>query len=166
MHGYKGRAPHIIYQRTFTSHWASFLDFLPSSQHLNSLSHERSGRVGFQSETMDITHKPPPQDASVSTSDILVNSFPSPLPLPCRRMTLRRRRTKRRGRRRPSTMMKMRRKKRCAGYDGILLALYPLRYPCACSGSIKFVHLHCLLRWLNYSNARQYEVMLSLFSSA
>lgn len=34
----------------------------------------------------------------------------------------------------------------------------PLRYPCACSGSIKFVHQDCLLQWLNHSNARQCEV--------
>lgn len=43
----------------------------------------------------------------------------------------------------------------------------PLRYPCACSGSIKFVHQDCLLQWLNHSNARQCEVCsdfdLSLF---
>ena len=38
----------------------------------------------------------------------------------------------------------------------------PLRYPCACSGSIKFVHQDCLLQWLNHSNARQCEVC-SLF---
>ncbi|KAL9231721.1 hypothetical protein vseg_006912 [Gypsophila vaccaria] len=34
----------------------------------------------------------------------------------------------------------------------------PLRYPCACSGSIKFVHQDCLLQWLNHSNARHCEV--------
>ncbi|KAI3863706.1 hypothetical protein MKW98_031298 [Papaver atlanticum] len=33
----------------------------------------------------------------------------------------------------------------------------PLKYPCACSGSIKFVHQDCLLQWLNYSNARRCE---------
>ncbi|KAF5179027.1 E3 ubiquitin-protein ligase march6, partial [Thalictrum thalictroides] len=33
----------------------------------------------------------------------------------------------------------------------------PLRYPCACSGSIKFVHQDCLLQWLNHSNARKCE---------
>ena len=38
----------------------------------------------------------------------------------------------------------------------------PLRYPCACSGSIKYVHQDCLLQWLNHSNARQCEVRLSL----
>ena len=38
----------------------------------------------------------------------------------------------------------------------------PLRYPCACSGSIKYVHQDCLLQWLNHSNARQCEVLLSL----
>ena len=35
---------------------------------------------------------------------------------------------------------------------------HPLRYPCACSGSIKYVHQECLLQWLNHSNARQCEV--------
>lgn len=39
----------------------------------------------------------------------------------------------------------------------------PLRYPCACSGSIKFVHQDCLLQWLNHSNARQCEVLPSSF---
>lgn len=34
----------------------------------------------------------------------------------------------------------------------------PLRYPCACSGSIKYVHQECLLQWLNHSNSRQCEV--------
>lgn len=38
----------------------------------------------------------------------------------------------------------------------------PLRYPCACSGSIKYVHQDCLLQWLNHSNARQCEVSLFL----
>ncbi|KAI3704054.1 hypothetical protein L1987_74261 [Smallanthus sonchifolius] len=40
----------------------------------------------------------------------------------------------------------------------------PLRYPCACSGSIKFVHQDCLLQWLNQSNARQCEVCKHPFS--
>lgn len=40
----------------------------------------------------------------------------------------------------------------------------PLRYPCACSGSIKFVHQDCLLQWLNHSNARQCEVCKHPFS--
>ncbi|KAJ4898989.1 putative E3 ubiquitin ligase SUD1 [Raphanus sativus] len=31
----------------------------------------------------------------------------------------------------------------------------PLRYPCACSGSIKFVHEDCLLHWLTYSRSRR-----------
>ncbi|KAI3827981.1 hypothetical protein L1987_02070 [Smallanthus sonchifolius] len=39
-----------------------------------------------------------------------------------------------------------------------------LRYPCACSGSIKFVHQDCLLQWLNHSNARQCEVCKHPFS--
>ncbi|KAJ7294226.1 hypothetical protein O6H91_Y272000 [Diphasiastrum complanatum] len=34
----------------------------------------------------------------------------------------------------------------------------PLFYPCACSGSIKYVHQDCLLQWLNHSHARQCEV--------
>ncbi|GLT60425.1 hypothetical protein SLA2020_331920 [Shorea laevis] len=40
----------------------------------------------------------------------------------------------------------------------------PLRYPCACSGSIKFVHQDCLLQWLSHSNARQCEVCKLAFS--
>lgn len=40
----------------------------------------------------------------------------------------------------------------------------PLRYPCACSGSIKFVHQDCLLQWLSHSNARQCEVCKHAFS--
>lgn len=40
----------------------------------------------------------------------------------------------------------------------------PLRYPCACSGSIKFVHQDCLLQWLNHSNARQCEVCKHAFA--
>ncbi|KAL3515296.1 hypothetical protein ACH5RR_022198 [Cinchona calisaya] len=40
----------------------------------------------------------------------------------------------------------------------------PLRYPCACSGSIKFVHQDCLLQWLNHSNARTCEVCKHPFS--
>lgn len=39
-------------------------------------------------------------------------------------------------------------------------AEHPLRYPCACSGSIKYVHQDCLLQWLNHSNARQCEVLI------
>ncbi|KAI3835127.1 hypothetical protein MKX03_019753 [Papaver bracteatum] len=40
----------------------------------------------------------------------------------------------------------------------------PLKCPCACSGSIKFVHQECLLQWLNYSNARQCEICRYPFS--
>ncbi|KAF9601697.1 hypothetical protein IFM89_022117 [Coptis chinensis] len=40
----------------------------------------------------------------------------------------------------------------------------PLRYPCACSGSIKFVHQDCLLQWLNHSNKRTCEVCKHPFS--
>eukprot|EP01018_Ginkgo_biloba_P024620 Gb_37944 [translate_table: standard] len=40
----------------------------------------------------------------------------------------------------------------------------PLYYPCACSGSIKYVHQECLLQWLNHSNARQCEVCKHAFS--
>ncbi|KAG9451724.1 hypothetical protein H6P81_004628 [Aristolochia fimbriata] len=40
----------------------------------------------------------------------------------------------------------------------------PLRFPCACSGSIKYVHQDCLLQWLNHSNARSCEVCKYAFS--
>ncbi|CAM6094443.1 unnamed protein product [Calypogeia fissa] len=40
----------------------------------------------------------------------------------------------------------------------------PLYYPCACSGSIKYVHQDCLLQWLNHSNARQCEVCKHAFA--
>ncbi|KAI3952901.1 hypothetical protein MKW92_046949 [Papaver armeniacum] len=40
----------------------------------------------------------------------------------------------------------------------------PLRQPCACSGSIKFVHQDCLLQWLKYSKARRCEVCRYPFS--
>nr|AID60082.1 zinc finger protein 3A [Brassica napus] len=40
----------------------------------------------------------------------------------------------------------------------------PLQYPCACRGSIKFVHQDCLLQWLNYSKAHQCEVSLLLLN--
>ncbi|CAN7082263.1 unnamed protein product [Brassica oleracea var. botrytis] len=40
----------------------------------------------------------------------------------------------------------------------------PLRYPCACSGSIKFVHEGCLLQWLSFSKARHCEVCKHSFS--
>ncbi|KAL3696408.1 hypothetical protein R1sor_010484 [Riccia sorocarpa] len=40
----------------------------------------------------------------------------------------------------------------------------PLYYPCACSGSIKYVHQDCLLQWLSHSNARQCEVCKHAFS--
>ncbi|CAH8329433.1 unnamed protein product [Eruca vesicaria subsp. sativa] len=40
----------------------------------------------------------------------------------------------------------------------------PLRYPCACSGSIKFVHEDCLLQWLSYCKARHCEVCKESFS--
>ncbi|CAM8994149.1 unnamed protein product [Rhodiola kirilowii] len=40
----------------------------------------------------------------------------------------------------------------------------PLRYPCVCSGSIKYVHQDCLLQWLNHSNNRQCEVCKHAFS--
>ncbi|KAH7425122.1 hypothetical protein KP509_11G040700 [Ceratopteris richardii] len=42
---------------------------------------------------------------------------------------------------------------RTAGENGS-----PLYYPCACNGSIKYVHQDCLLQWLSHSNARQCEV--------
>ncbi|CAK9266883.1 unnamed protein product [Sphagnum jensenii] len=40
----------------------------------------------------------------------------------------------------------------------------PLYYPCACSGSIKYVHQECLVQWLNHSKARQCEVCKHPFS--
>ncbi|XP_077228683.1 putative E3 ubiquitin ligase SUD1 isoform X2 [Tasmannia lanceolata] len=40
----------------------------------------------------------------------------------------------------------------------------PLRYPCACNGTIKFVHQECLLQWLNHSNAKKCEVCKHTFS--
>lgn len=38
----------------------------------------------------------------------------------------------------------------------------PLYFPCACSGSIKYVHQECLLQWLSHSNARQCEVTIKM----
>ncbi|XP_013624900.1 PREDICTED: probable E3 ubiquitin ligase SUD1 [Brassica oleracea var. oleracea] len=40
----------------------------------------------------------------------------------------------------------------------------PLQYPCACRGSIKFVHQDCLLQWLSYSKAHRCEVCKHHFS--
>eukprot|EP00249_Psilotum_nudum_P023520 c28905_g1_i2 orf=77-3538(+) len=40
----------------------------------------------------------------------------------------------------------------------------PLYFPCACSGSIKYVHQDCLLQWINHSNARQCEVCKHSFA--
>ena len=40
----------------------------------------------------------------------------------------------------------------------------PLQYPCACRGSIKFVHQDCLLQWLSYSKAHRCEVSLLLLN--
>nr|VDD48234.1 unnamed protein product [Brassica oleracea] len=34
----------------------------------------------------------------------------------------------------------------------------PLRYPCACRGSIKYVHQECLRLWLNRRGYKQCEV--------
>ncbi|XP_024387636.1 probable E3 ubiquitin ligase SUD1 isoform X3 [Physcomitrium patens] len=39
----------------------------------------------------------------------------------------------------------------------------PLYFPCACNGSIKFVHEECLLQWLNHSHAHQCEVCKQAF---
>ncbi|KAL0799141.1 hypothetical protein Bca101_054316 [Brassica carinata] len=39
-----------------------------------------------------------------------------------------------------------------------------LQYPCACSGSIKFVHQDCLLQWLDYRKAHRCEVCKHRFS--
>eukprot|EP00976_Prorocentrum_cordatum_P075145 1181802-Prorocentrum_minimum.AAC.1 len=33
----------------------------------------------------------------------------------------------------------------------------PLHYPCACSGSIKYVHQDCLLQWLRHSSSHTCE---------
>ncbi|RVX21079.1 putative E3 ubiquitin ligase SUD1 [Vitis vinifera] len=38
----------------------------------------------------------------------------------------------------------------------------PLYYPCACRGSIKFVHEDCLLQWLDRSKTRRCEVQPSI----
>ncbi|KAH8950975.1 hypothetical protein BDL97_09G000200 [Sphagnum fallax] len=35
----------------------------------------------------------------------------------------------------------------------------PLYYPCACSGSVEYVHQECLLQWFNHSNVRQCEII-------
>jgi E3 ubiquitin-protein ligase MARCH6 len=35
----------------------------------------------------------------------------------------------------------------------------PLRRPCACSGTIKFVHEDCQFRWLNFSGRHRCEVL-------
>ncbi|KFK29880.1 hypothetical protein AALP_AA7G191100 [Arabis alpina] len=40
----------------------------------------------------------------------------------------------------------------------------PLRYPCACRGSIKFVHQECLLLWLNRRGYKQCEVCKRSYS--
>lgn len=36
----------------------------------------------------------------------------------------------------------------------------PLRYPCACRGSIKFVHEECLRLWLNRRGNKKCEVIV------
>mmetsp|Transcript_44216 Transcript_44216/g.84534 ORF Transcript_44216/g.84534 Transcript_44216/m.84534 type:complete len:1376 (+) Transcript_44216:118-4245(+) len=40
----------------------------------------------------------------------------------------------------------------------------PLHYPCACSGSIKYVHQDCLLAWLKHSASKHCEVCKHTFS--
>ncbi|KAJ3707816.1 hypothetical protein LUZ61_011521 [Rhynchospora tenuis] len=40
----------------------------------------------------------------------------------------------------------------------------PLRYPCACRGSMKFVHQDCLLQWLKHSSSHRCEVCGHTFS--
>ncbi|CAF2068322.1 unnamed protein product [Brassica napus] len=40
----------------------------------------------------------------------------------------------------------------------------PLRYPCACRGSIKYVHQECLRLWLNRSGYKQCEVCRRSYS--
>ncbi|XP_010447144.1 PREDICTED: probable E3 ubiquitin ligase SUD1 [Camelina sativa] len=41
---------------------------------------------------------------------------------------------------------------------------HPLRYPCICRGSIKFVHQDCLLQWLNHRKALHCEICKYPFS--
>ncbi|KAJ3698215.1 hypothetical protein LUZ61_001920 [Rhynchospora tenuis] len=40
----------------------------------------------------------------------------------------------------------------------------PLRYPCACRGSIRFVHEQCLLLWLDRRNSKSCEICKHTFS--
>ncbi|XP_019056949.1 PREDICTED: probable E3 ubiquitin ligase SUD1 isoform X1 [Tarenaya hassleriana] len=42
----------------------------------------------------------------------------------------------------------------------------PLRYPCECKGSIKFVHQECLLQWLNQRQSEKCEICRHRFSFA
>lgn len=42
----------------------------------------------------------------------------------------------------------------------------PLRYPCACRGSIKYVHQACLRLWLKRSGYKQCEVSSDLTLSS
>ncbi|KAL9040854.1 MAG: hypothetical protein Q9180_001656 [Flavoplaca navasiana] len=39
----------------------------------------------------------------------------------------------------------------------------PLFYPCKCSGSIKFVHQHCLMEWLSHSQKKHCELCKTSF---
>ncbi|KAI4250537.1 MAG: hypothetical protein L6R40_000137 [Gallowayella cf. fulva] len=39
----------------------------------------------------------------------------------------------------------------------------PLFYPCKCSGSIKFVHQHCLVEWLSHSHKKHCELCKTPF---
>ncbi|KAL8913066.1 MAG: hypothetical protein Q9171_002046 [Xanthocarpia ochracea] len=39
----------------------------------------------------------------------------------------------------------------------------PLFYPCKCSGSIKFVHQHCLMEWLSHSQKKHCELCKTPF---
>jgi len=40
----------------------------------------------------------------------------------------------------------------------------PLYHPCACSGSIKYVHEDCLLKWIKHSQASQCELCKKQFN--
>ncbi|KAL8803809.1 MAG: hypothetical protein Q9182_002941 [Xanthomendoza sp. 2 TL-2023] len=39
----------------------------------------------------------------------------------------------------------------------------PLKYPCKCTGSIKFVHQHCLVEWLSHSQKKHCELCKTPF---
>lgn len=49
---------------------------------------------------------------------------------------------------------------RCAGEPG-----NPLRHPCVCRGTIKYIHQDCLLLWLKRRNISHCEVLLIFYFS-